>query len=260
MNIITDTNIWYGIEGGKIILDLPANYRLNATYINLFELSITPRLIDDMEYISRVVRTLHDAKPIIIEKNPIEYIIQKQYPDYQITDEKYKEMLVGFEKLMDVDFRNIDPDLYKEATEKFKITIEEWRRILQKLADDVNQLLPELREKIKQSTGKKVHRAIHSLPLFPELLNLYVKSFTNDGVQLDIETYPWEEIELFVRVWDNFFKDLEVSPNQKFQPNDWFDLFNLVYVGKDSKYWTNEKKWLRLISSDSNTAQYLFKK
>lgn len=207
-----------------------------------------------MEHILKVVRVLHDNHPIIFETAPIEYIIKKQYPKYQLTDIKHREILIGFEKLMNINFDKVTREELDEAGNEFKKTIESWRAILEKTANDINNLLPTLRENIKKTTGKTAHRKINSLPLFPELINLFVKSFTNGSIELEIETYPWDEIELFAVVWDNYFKDLEISSNQKFHGNDWFDLFNLVYVSPGSKYWTDEKKWIKLISDDKKTA------
>lgn len=256
--VVTDTMIWYGIENGKYPSQIEG-VRIHATYVNLFELSLSPNLLKDLEWMSKVVRALHDAHPMIIETNPIEFIIKKQFPDYPVKDKKYIEMLKGFEKLMSIDFSKAKPEDFEEASNQFKKSIDDWRNILQDLADKVNEMLPLVRHNIKSSTGKKAHRKVFSLPLFAELLNFYVRSFTEGEVELDIETYPWEEVELFIRVWDNYFKELEVSSSQKFQANDWFDLFNMAYVSKDSLYWTEENKWVRLIESDENTKKFLFK-
>ena len=45
----------------------------------------------------------------------------------------------------------------------------------------------------------------------------------------------------------------------KFQPNDFYDLSNLVYVQPGDKYWTKEKRWKRIISERANLDEYLVK-
>ncbi len=167
-------------------------------------------------------------------------------------------MLKGFEKLMDADFSTISESEFNEIKKSFHLTIESWKLELQKLADGINRLLPEIRENIKSSTGKKNHRAINSLPIFCDLINSFVREYTEGEIELNINTYPWNEIELFAMVWDNYFKELEVSPTRKFHANDWFDLFNLVYVSPGYKYWTDETKWVELIKNNQNTSVYLF--
>ncbi|PWL23526.1 MAG: hypothetical protein DCO96_15845 [Fluviicola sp. XM-24bin1] len=258
MKIICDTNIWYKIECGEFKKEAWEPNSLVATNLNLFELSLTPRLIDQTEYVSKIVRTLHDEHSLIIDMSPMDYIIKKQYPDRSSQDKQFGEMLEGFEKLMSVDFEKVDDDLLSAEQQKFRPHIESWRKSLDKISEDVNNLLPEVRANIKKTTNKRTHRAVNSLPIFADILNLMVQSYTEGKLQLDIETYPWSEIELFVRVWDNYFKDLELTPGQKFHPNDWFDLFNLVYVDPQAKYWTHEKKWIEIISRDQSTKHYLF--
>ena len=59
---------------------------------------------------------------------------------------------------------------------------------------------------------------------------------------------PLKEYELLVLVLDKFSKELEIG-ERKWQRNDLFDLFNLAYVRRGDKYWTNEKKWINIIKA-----------
>lgn len=55
-------------------------------------------------------------------------------------------------------------------------------------------------------------------------------------------------INALILVLDKLFKDLETG-ERKWQRNDLFDLFNLAYVRRGDKYWTNEKKWIDIIKA-----------
>ncbi len=256
MKIICDTNIWYDIASGKASKAGLSKVELYSTYVNLFELAKTQNLVKDWPIVKKAVKALHDNSKGIYEMNPIEFIIKKQFPEYDCQDMTYKQILKGFEELMD---RDENVPIEKEVLEKMQNSIDEFALASQKAADSLNAKLPEIREKIKSTIGKKEHRKIISFPLLYEVINVFVGQHTNGAVTLDISSYPWQEVDLFVRTWDNYFKELEVSGNQKFQPNDWQDIFAMVYVTPDYKYTTSEEKWIRLIESDPKTKGYLLK-
>lgn len=65
------------------------------------------------------------------------------------------------------------------------------------------------------------------------------------------------KIELLMRTLDHLNKTL-VTSKMKFEENDWFDLSILGYVQPGDKYWTKEKKWIRLIK-EAGCEEYLFK-
>lgn len=252
--VICDTMIWYHIANGKIDTAKLKNLDLYSTYINLFELRKTPNLLKDWKFVKKAVRALHDYHKGVFETHPIEFIIKKQFPEYACKDDSYKQTFKEFETLMEMDDNTEIPE---EVIKKMQKSIDEFAQIAQRDADNINSKLPELRKKIKETVGKKVHREIESYPLIYEVVNVYVQKQTNGEVALDIEKYPWNEIELFVKTWDNYFKELEVSGNRKFQPNDWQDIFAMVYVKPGYKFASGENKWIDLIRADKTTKDYL---
>ncbi len=256
MKTICDTNIWYDIASGKITKEQLAKVELYATYVNLFELAKTQNLVKDWVTVKKAVQALHDNSSGIYETNPIEFIIKKQFPEYRCKDISYQQILNGFEHLLRRDEKE---QIEKEVLDKMQKSIDEFADAAQKSADYLNTKLPEIRKKIKESIGKKEHRKIVSYPLIYEVINVFVQRQTEGTLSLNIEKYPWNEIDLLVRVWDNYFKELEVSGNQKFQPNDWQDIFAMVYVSPDDKYFTSETKWIRLMESDPHTKNYIAK-
>lgn len=43
----------------------------------------------------------------------------------------------------------------------------------------------------------------------------------------------------------------------KIQANDWYDFAILTYVQPGDKYWTREKRWLKLIT-EAGCSEYLY--
>lgn len=255
--VICDTNIWYNIANGRITPEKHPDIRLHPTWVNLTELSRTPWLVgkpEEVQLVRSAITALHKYNSGIIKDDPLEYIIKKQHPTYERDDEEFKTILGGFEKLMRAD---VSKKLDDAVFEKMAQSIERWKFGLEQSAKRINdELLPGIRKNIKETTGKKAHRLEQSIPIFFDVINVFVREYTKGELALDVATYPWKEIEFFIRVWDNFFKELEVS-QQKFKPNDWLDLLNMVYTSPGLKYSTGDGPWVRIIESDPETKPYL---
>ena len=58
--------------------------------------------------------------------------------------------------------------------------------------------------------------------------------------------FEFDNIELFWKSLDYYFKELELS-GMKMQPNDWYDFSQLAYVQPGDMFWTEEKRWKRII-------------
>jgi hypothetical protein len=254
LNIICDTNIWYDIANNYVTEIEMSNLNLHGTFINLFELSTTPNLLNKLPLVQRAVECLHKYHKGIYEIHPFEYLILKQHKNYICIDNRYKSILNSFETLMKADVSSTIDDKYFL---NMKIAIEDYKTRIKNITDSINDFLPEIRENIKNSTGKEEHIKLESTSIIKRLISQMIKQFSEGKIELQIDTYPWEEVELFLLVFDNFFKELEVIGNSKIQPNDWSDIINMVYVSKGDKYSTNEKTWKRIILSDKRIAHYL---
>lgn len=255
--VICDTNVWYNIANGRITPEKHPDILLHPTWVNLIELSRTPWLVgapDQIQLVQSVISALHKYNGGILKDDPLEYIIKKQHPSYSRDDREFKAILHGFETLMKAD---VSKPLDDVIIKKMAQSIDRWKCGLDQSAKQINDvLLPGIRKNIKETTGKKAHRLEQSIPIYFDLINVFVRDYTKGEIALDVATYPWKEIEFFIRVWDNFFKELEVS-QQKFKPNDWLDLLNLAYASPGLKYSTDDGPWVRLIESDPETRPYL---
>lgn len=254
-HVICDTNIWYNIANGKITPEKHPDIQFHPTWVSLIGLSRTPWLLGEPEKVQLVkdtVSALYKYNGGIITDDPLKYIIKKQYLDYNRDSQEFEFIRSGFEKLMKAD---VSKKLDEGVIEKMKGPIEHWKSGLESNAQQINDMLPTIRENIKKTTGIKAHRLEESIPIYFEVINVFVKEYSKGEVQLDVAKYPWKEIEFFIRVWDNFFKELEVS-KQKFKANDWLDLLNMAYTSPGLKYCTTDKPWIRIIESDPETMPY----
>jgi len=80
-----------------------------------------------------------------------------------------------------------------------------------------------------------------------------VQSLTGNILQ---EDFDWQQIELFEKVFGSFTMDLETN-GLKMKQNDVYDLFQLVYVQPNDKFWTYDKRILRYIN-EIKMEKYLF--
>jgi len=235
---------------------------LIATWINIIELSKTPNLIDNVLLVKNAVKALYVNHSMIITENPFDYIIKSHFPEYTTENENVKLILTGFEKLIKIDFENISINNEKNF---LNVDIEDKLNNSINLANQANIFIENVRANIKQSSNKKIHREIDTLQLtknfLQNIIEIYSKEHTNKQLNFDWTNFDWTNFDLLLFVIDNYFKELELTPNMKFDKNDWYDLLMLAYVGKYDKFWTNEKrKWYKVIEQDSKYSQYLYKK
>ncbi|GAJ07797.1 unnamed protein product, partial [marine sediment metagenome] len=119
--------------------------------------------------------------------------------------------------------------------------------------DRAEKYCNEIRKKI---TDKKKHKEEDTIHLNRNLISLFVSSQTNDnGLPNDFE---WNKIELFEHTLKQYFMELETT-DMKVQPNDWYDLFQLIYVQPGDKIWTRENRWKNLIIK-AGMEKYLYEK
>jgi hypothetical protein len=80
-----------------------------------------------------------------------------------------------------------------------------------------------------------------------------MEAFSNG--RLDIKGKSLQQIELFLTAFLQFSRNVEIA-KWVVQPNDAYDLYNLIYVKPGDKYFTREKRWKNLII-EGGLEQYL---
>ena len=256
-SVICDTNIWYSVANKKINESRLKDLHLYGTAVNILEISSTPNLIKNIELIVRVVKSMNQHHYLIIKTNPMEHLIVLFNKDYVPDGNVEERLLNGFSTLMNIDTKKIPIENIKKA----KKQINKILATQHKVADQINNRLPNIREEIKRKGGKKRHRKIDFTDTWKkfisELVSIYSKEHCDKEYILDIKDKTWENLEFFIYTWESYFKILEIE-NRKFDKNDWADLFNLVYVQPGFKYWTLEKKWNRIFKENEKLSKYLY--
>ena len=167
------------------------------------------------------------AKPLCpLYKNIIKPLDRARYPELRYTI----DMLEFTQKIAHGYY--IDDS----QQENFRCALIKIKADLYKIQDVFNEAATLCKQKIENF---KKHRALTNYILMVGLLDYMAKLATQGD--FDLKRVPLHDYELLVLVMDCFFKKLETG-ELKWQRNDLFDLFNLAYVRRGDKYWTNEKK------------------
>ncbi len=253
MKIVCDTNIWYGIGNGSISLNDYAFESIYATYVNVDELARTPNILFDLESVRNAIRSaMRVAKYRTIMDNPWIYLLKMDNPEFKVELEHDKAILE-----LTTEFAN-DKIINKEHIKEFE---ENWIRPRQKELADIADVYNQLFDNIKEDIGnrKKEFRELEVIPFIKDFIRNRIGDWTEHhlGDRATLSNgFDWNQIELYVHTWALWYVELSVS-NTRFQPNDAYDLSNLVYIQPNDKYWTKEKRWQRIIQDIAKLGNYL---
>ena len=183
----------------------------------------------------------------MILTEPLKYLAQRANEKFPVKIRVYtKQMLIFTQNI--ANGYGID----ERQKEEFYLYIQQSKKQLEQIADNFNNTALECKSKIK---NYKKHRETNTYFLTIRYLDFMVQQATEK--QFNLKKLPIKEYELLILVLDKFFKELETG-ERKWQRNDLFDIFNLAYVRRGDKYWTNEKKWIDIIKS-VGCEHYLYK-
>lgn len=242
MEIICDTNVWYNISNGNIsIKEIDEKVKLIGIFLSLREFSKSPNLSRNTAMVRNAIIAMMKYSSNINFYPPFIYLKKLDEPDF-IYDPFQKNLQTL--KAVELINQGWEPDDDKIVIyEKF---LQEQYNKFKKASDKFNELVTTLiKPNIKE---KKMHRriVINNPNRLNGVVNNYVKWATNtDGLSKD---FNWKSIELFINVVREFLLTIDLS-TMKIAPNDWFDMFNLLYVQPGYKYWTFESRWINLIKT-----------
>jgi len=247
MRIIADTNIWYYLGDNADLFNEVKDEPICPTYVSILELSKSDNILNNEDYSRKAIRKLFDFQKNGIFEPPIIYLAQLHNefvfdPMSEIGD------MLGFT----TKFAN-GYSIDESKKGEFKKTIDSIRGNLNSGADFFNEEADKIRAKI---FDKKSHKKIDTTQITGAFLNFMVESATKNNYSL--EGFDLNRIELLLKTLDHFFKTIETS-SMKIKDNDWYDFLILTYVQPGDKYWTNDKKWLKLIT-DAGCEDYLYRK
>ncbi|MCF8369266.1 MAG: hypothetical protein K9G76_09510 [Bacteroidales bacterium] len=255
--IICDNNVWFGIASGEIPRDKIWKLNLIGTSTNIFELAANPLMRDKPNKLKGAIRHFKNYNKEIILENPMDFLLNSYVPPFDIDNSLSKSLYYSLFDYLNFDYK-IPFDQYKGAME----LVDHYIKKKKELANYFNSVLSESRKIMKQNGGKRNYKFEGHTESWKKYIILvfddYNKKIYNSQVSLDIEKVNWEKFELFINVWSKYFYLLETDPLRKFDFNDIHDLLNMIYVKPGQKYWTLEKKWIRIIKDLECYSEYIF--
>lgn len=243
--VITDTNIWYSITQNEID-EISKNYLLTIPITVLSEIYTSPNLYKSEETFLKLKNAvkiiLFNARFIdFIRYDPFEFLLK------DIVKELKPRLSVAyylneFEALKNLEFKQ----LVNNHPERYDIS---------DLTNFINEQSIFYKEKIDKN--KQAFKKLDTR----DFTKNYILKLANDNLQNLNISYPnitelGENYILLVNSLNELLREISRS-NQKLKDNDWIDIFNLTYVGKNDLYWTLEKSKKRLIER-VNLSSYLF--
>lgn len=227
--LICDTNIWYNLAQNPPAADFLNKYKLIATFSSIEELARTPKLLTKMGLVRGAIQAIFKYSKYQIFEFPFVYLrcVSDVSFEYNVLD--YHKEVLNFTSQIAKGAEITDEKIIRQH-------IETRRNDLKIVASMFNEEAQKIKARIRNTTR---HRAISSSEMNRQLISKSV-AYQTDGTGLGSE-FDWNQIELFEKVLAMFFKELEVGAIVA-KPNDFFDVFQLIYVNPSRLYWTQDKK------------------
>ncbi len=244
MRIVCDTNLWY--------LTLQKSFKgmnLTATYISMHEFATTGQLLTNIEKPRAAIQRMIQTSETIIYLEPFRFIEGKENPVSSLN--------TPIQLLRFLDLISIGENIKEEDRNPF----EEWRQgreaLVQSFADRINSFLPDIRSHLADTDHEEyIERSLSNPNAFRSLICRWTSDVV--GHTINVESVDWDELHLFDTVGRKFFLKLETSQGRMFRKNDFFDLFNLVYVSPRDMYWVPRDPYFKNLIEESGLGHYLF--
>jgi len=249
MNIICDTNIWYYIGDKSIIPQKENGNSLIAIFPSIEELFRSDKIFNNTNYVANAIRAIMtNSRQTIRSLPPEAYLKKLDDPTYVFID--YKGDL---NVILEITQRIANGQPIEGELKDTMLKLIEYRKqVLQKGAtffnNEADRIKKEYTNKNKPKTTERIH--VH---------REFIESIVETRLQNEklSKNFDWTQIELYDYAAKLLFHKIEIS-TMKIQPNDWYDIINLIYVAPGEKYWTREKRWINLIK-EAKMEKYLYK-
>jgi len=246
MEIVCDTNIWYKIGQNLIDENVYKDHKLIGTFNSIDELSRSEQLRSNPEVVRNAIRSLITKPTMTFYEPPLIYLKRLNNPNFKYSVlTELKSILMGTQLIAN------GHELNEDKNEGYLQYCRDRKNGLKEAADFFNEKADIIKSNIK---NKEKNRKENSIPLNRDFVSFLVASQTKtDGLN---GNFNWSRIELFENVLKVLFNEMELGAIKLVQ-NDWYDLFNMLYVTPERLYWTEDEKWIRLIIK-AGMEKYLF--
>ena len=271
--VILDTNVLYSHKL-EHLLEINSTFDLIVTHTPLYELTTTNKISSkprDLGRARKALQALINLSQGPFEAyflRPFEYVEALMNPNTSTRSPQleYRVMFKFAQQIANGGMLNAEQEVkYKEIVEKENDRFKAWADIFaltQKRDTEGVSLLEKDINSDDAIWNCKYEIAyfitIFTYPAAKENLNPHTNKKLHESMIDKIENYDWEKLELFLSVYLEFKKNLVQNGNRSVQINDFWDLWNMVYVQPGSLYWTGEKKWNELIEN-AGLGHYIFR-
>ncbi len=236
IRVVCDTGIWYV----RLSKEIEAT-NLTLTQISAHELATTKNLNGKKKYEERArlaIQQMMRKSKTQLFLDPFNFMIGKGDPEEPIQVRERIPDLLMFLQLF-ANGRIIDP-AQADNWEVFRMESESG---VKRWADTLNKMLESIRPNVGDPSKRKKDTDKN-----PHIFRMLIASMVSGEIRrpVTVDDIDWKRFELFETVGRNFITDLETT-NKTVEPNDFYDLWMLVYVGPGDLYWVHEKYWKELI-------------
>ena len=263
--IICDTNIWYGL--GNSSITKPKNVKLIATWINIIEIGFSHEEIKEnlnVEDCKKAAKAILDFADEIIYLDPFGYATNRISSDFKINQKSLKDILIEIST-------NGLPDT--NGYLKNKSIYDYFMTLKNNYSTNINLEKDKIRKvQLKDSTTKDAFKISdnsqveeHAVGLLTDINEFLQSEHDKELSFLDKKDFDFtiEEIKndfvCFLDTKQKFMKKLVLIKSMKMQPNDFFDLLNLLYIDKDTLFWTKEIRWKSALK-EADMENFLYEK
>jgi hypothetical protein len=251
--IYTDTMIWYTLLANEPNIQHLKKIGVRPSIVNIEEIGSSHNLVYNPKPSKKTIVNLLRFQDNLQNYHPLRcFINQTQNIVFEnpFQDEIMASLLTV---INDDDFEYkigfVQKDvlsLVNSEKEKFEFATNQAMNILKVIQSNVNKFTPDQKNDF-------IHNRLNNY----EGIYNYFNHISTESLGIQLNKEEFFKRELFVKVINRFFLDLELSIKKIIKPNDWNDLMQLLYVREGDYYWTKEKKWLKLINQ-LGLGHYLF--
>ena len=237
MEIICDSNVWYGIANGT--LNIPASKDLVLTASSYFDWFASPMIDRTHQKHNLLLEAFRAAKrnssrSLLID--PFDHPAHKLF-GYIPKDQTLKSFQLMDELLENMARNNYDNDAIRHISTKCRDSKNNTfvggirsnnEHLFNHCAEEGGSLATSRYKLKKECVYNYLRMWIMTFPGFKDLF---------EG---DID---WSRIEIFLNVYYRFVNNKPRSP----KPNSMVDLLNFLYLDDGRQYWSEEKEFLELL-------------
>ncbi|MFZ1790973.1 MAG: hypothetical protein WAT92_21800 [Saprospiraceae bacterium] len=236
-NVICDTMIWYHFGEGTINRTLVNEYYFIGTSINAFELYSSENILYHYPLFRRAVKAFNSNSCAIINMDPFDYMLSQNTIESSLVYDLGSSVLEALSKYIQTDLSiPLQDNIVRN------IIAQEIQEVNEPALNFVNEIIENINDlRVKYAGSKNEINAFKLSNSIESCKRMFIKVF--ESRHFDFSNFDINNCELFIKMFDLFIRTLIIDKGLKIEINDIYDLTNMAFVDRNSKYLTCENKW-----------------